>query len=173
MIKTYWRDGDLSKIENYELAKKDNFVGWDCHHRDEIRTLPSGITVFRSKQELIENGRYYNCPANELIFMTHSEHQKLHKAGEGNPNYGKPGTMKGKVFTAEHKANISASKKGENNPNYGKKFSDERKAKISTALTGKKLSDEHKAKLSVAHKGKTSIHKGKHWKIVDNKRVYY
>ena len=26
---------DISKIENYEFANKDNFKGWCCHHRLE------------------------------------------------------------------------------------------------------------------------------------------
>ena len=70
---------DLSNIENYELAKNDPTPNkWCIHHRDECKILPSGIIVIRTAKELIENDRYYNCPANELIFLTHSEHWKLH-----------------------------------------------------------------------------------------------
>lgn len=29
---------DISKIENYELAKRDNFSGWVIHHRLETHT---------------------------------------------------------------------------------------------------------------------------------------
>lgn len=76
-IKKFCKE-DPSMIENYDKAIADNTQTWHCHHRDEIRTLPSGIKVYRSKQELIENGRYYNCPANELIFLTNAEHIKLH-----------------------------------------------------------------------------------------------
>lgn len=77
-VKSYCKE-DISLIENYDKAINDKEHTWDCHHRDEIRTLPSGMKVYRSKQELIDNGRYYNCPANELIFLTASEHQSLHK----------------------------------------------------------------------------------------------
>lgn len=35
---------------------------------------------------------------------------------------------------------------------------------------GKKMSEEQKVKLSAAHKG---LCKGKHWKLVDGKRVWY
>lgn len=70
---------DLSKIENYELAIADPTPNkWCIHHRDECKVLPSGIIVLRTANELIENNRYYNCPANELIFLTQSDHWKLH-----------------------------------------------------------------------------------------------
>ena len=62
-------------IENYDLAKLDNFIGWDCHHRLELH--PDGSLRF-SKTSLQELDLYYNRPARELIFLTHSEHAKLH-----------------------------------------------------------------------------------------------
>lgn len=69
---------DYTQIENYDKAKADNFIGWHCHHRDEIRELPSGMIALRSATELKENDRYYNCPPNELIFLTNKEHARLH-----------------------------------------------------------------------------------------------
>lgn len=75
----YVLNKNIELIENYELAKADNFIGWDIHHKDEIRLLPSGMIALRTMEELIENGRYYNCPANELMFMKHSEHSALHR----------------------------------------------------------------------------------------------
>jgi len=78
--KKFCRD-DISLIENYHLAVKSN-EKWDLHHKDEIKILPSGIKVIRSKLDLVENGRYENCPANELIFLTHSEHMSLHRQNE-------------------------------------------------------------------------------------------
>lgn len=77
---------DVSLIENYEKAINDTEHMWILHHRDEVKTLPSGITVYRSVDELKENGRYWHCPANELIFMTREEHYTLHNA---NPEYRK------------------------------------------------------------------------------------
>lgn len=73
--------GDYTKIENYDKAIADSTQTWHCHHKDEVKILPSGIQVIRSKDELIENGRYYDCPPNELIFMTRSDHRKLHTIG--------------------------------------------------------------------------------------------
>ena len=63
---------DLSLIENYESAINDTTQTWDCHHRRE--------SIYSSK-DLIEIGEYWKRPAAELIFLTHSEHQQLHKKG--------------------------------------------------------------------------------------------
>lgn len=90
---------DISKIENYEKAVADPTQTWVCHHRDGVKILPSGIEVRRSKEELEENGRYYNCPANELIFLTREEHTILHQ--KGNKYW------KGKHHSEESKIKIS------------------------------------------------------------------
>lgn len=89
---------DISLIENYDKAINDKEHNWDCHHRDEVKVLPSGIVVKRTKQELIENGRYYKCPSNELIFLIRIEHQRLHKTG--------------RVVSEETKMKVSKSLKG-------------------------------------------------------------
>lgn len=78
-IKRYVKDGRFDLVENYDKAKADNFKGWAIHHRDEIRLLLSGMIVIRTREELIENDRYYNCPPNELIWLTSSEHTSLHR----------------------------------------------------------------------------------------------
>ena len=75
--KRYCKD-DISLIENYDKAIADHEQIWECHHRDEIKTLPSGIVVYRSVADLKESGRYWKCPANELIFLTESAHMLLH-----------------------------------------------------------------------------------------------
>ena len=71
---------EYTKIENYDKAIADTTQTWACHHRDEVRTLPSGIVVLRTAEELTEIGRYYDCPPNELIFLTKSEHSSLHSS---------------------------------------------------------------------------------------------
>ena len=93
---------DISKIENYELAKRDNFRGWVIHHRLEL--VETGAVVDSTKQDLMVLGIYYNRPASELIYLTKSEHQKLHRTG-------KPGPNRGKHFSEEHKRKLLESKK--------------------------------------------------------------
>ena len=71
-------------IENYYEAQKDDFNGWEIHHRMELRA--TGAVVDSSRQELINWGLYYNRPANELIFLKKEEHVKLHKGVHNNEN---------------------------------------------------------------------------------------
>lgn len=75
-IYRYCRRGEESKIENYELAKADNFKGWCIHHRLEL-TLEGDFA--HTMEDLIRLDMYYNRPYFELIFLRHNDHAKLHK----------------------------------------------------------------------------------------------
>ena len=160
------------KIENYEKAKKDGFVGWECHHRLETHT-PDGKRrdVDITQRELKALRMYYNRPPEELIFLTIKEHNAF---------------KKGKKRSDETRRKLSEAKKGEKNPNYGKPawnkgkhLSEETKKKMSEAhkdqtpwSKGKKFSEEYKKRLRESHKGKNIGNKnalgnknnlGKHW----------
>lgn len=67
----YCIQGEFHLIENYDKALKDDFIGWDLHHRFEEQ----GYTY----KELKKQNLYYNRPASELIFLTHAEHTALHE----------------------------------------------------------------------------------------------
>lgn len=69
---------DISLIENYEKAINDKTQTWICHHKSEI-------ALNKSKEELIAIGEYYHRPANELIFVTKSEHNTIHFRGRKMP----------------------------------------------------------------------------------------
>lgn len=73
--KPYYAPGELSKIANYEKARKDNYKGWHLYHRLELN--PDG-TTYKTRATLIREGIYYGRPADELIFLTVSEHSSLH-----------------------------------------------------------------------------------------------
>ncbi len=73
--KSYVKDGRIDLIENYELAKADNFKDWDIHHRLE---LTINDEYAHSKDELIRLDMYYDRPYFELIWVTSSIHQSLH-----------------------------------------------------------------------------------------------
>ena len=132
---------EYENIENYQKALADNFVGWCCHHR-------KGVYIAVEKLKAL--GMYYNRPASELIFLTESEHDILHK--------------KGKKFSEEHKKKLSEAHKG-------KKRSEETRKKIAEAK--KNISEETRKKIAEAKKGNTAT-KGMRWfnngKI--NKRCY-
>ena len=165
-------------IENYEKAKKDNFKGWECHHRLQTHNSDGERRLVNiSAAELQALDMYYNRPASELIFLPTSEHRLLHNEGENNPMYGKQ-------LSEETKERLSEHRKGENNAMYGKHHSEESKMKMSIAHKGKKLgkdnpfygkkhSEEARRKMSDAHKGKrlskehinkvAEANRGKHW----------
>lgn len=145
---------DFEKIENYDKAKKDNFKGWDCHHRLETHTSDGerrlvDITV----EELQALGLYFDRPPEELIFLPSSEHISLHKKGK---TY-----FKEKRHTEEAKKKISEAQKGENNSMHGK----------SPWNKGKKMSEEFCRKNSESHKGKPSPNKGKHLSAEIKKKI--
>lgn len=133
---------DISLIENYDEAVNDRTETWECHHKDEIRTLPSGIVVIRTRQDLLDSGRYFHCPANELIFLKHKEHSRIHALNRSE----------------EHKSKINES----NRSRKGMPMSEETRNKISNKLTGRnklkpawnrgtKLNQEGIVKLALAH----------------------
>lgn len=131
---------NYTNIENYEKAKADNFVGWCCHHRKG---------EFMPTKELKASKMYYHRPAEELIFLTESEHDSLHH--------------KGKQHSEETKKKMSEARKGEKHPMYGKKHSEEAKKKMSEAKKCKPKSEEHKKKLSENMKGENHPAFGMHW----------
>lgn len=74
---------DIEHIENYNLAKEDNFMGWVIHHRLETHNSDGKRRLVNlSKNELIALNMYYNRPASELIFMKNKDHTSLHNKGK-------------------------------------------------------------------------------------------
>lgn len=126
-----------------------------------------------------------------------AEYRRRGKAEYNLANGGDGGNgeaNKGKKRSDETKRKLSESHKG-NHPSEetrqkmsekrkGKKHSEEWSKKISEANKGRKFSEEHRRKLSEAKKGRTpwnkgkkgaqqAWNKGKHWKLVDGKQVWY
>lgn len=66
---------DYSLIENYDQAINDKTQYWHLHHRLEL-TLDGEYA--HSAEELIRMGMYYDRPYFELIYLSNSEHSRLH-----------------------------------------------------------------------------------------------
>ena len=124
---------DPMLIENYDKAIADKTQTWVLHHRLETHTSDGERRLVDLKpDELISLCMYFHRPAKEFIFLTKSEHIKLHKVGN------KRGPL-----SAETKEKISKAKKDKS-----KTLSEEHKRKISDAMKGKYRSEETKRKIA-------------------------
>lgn len=156
-VKQYCIEGQIHLIENYDLAINDENRMWDCHHRKETDEN-------KSRQELIEQGLYWNRPADELIFLTQKEHRCLHYKGQhlseetkkkiSDANRGKPASNKGKPCSDETKQKLSESLKGRTSPMKGRKLAEETKSKISSSMKGKNKGKAKKKYRWVTYDGK-------------------
>lgn len=152
-VKTYCSE-DINLIENYKQAINDKEKTWDCHHRLETDEN-------KSKQQLIDEGRYYNRPACELIFLTQHEHLSMHNTGK---KLSEEAIKKLKEVNTGRKVSEETRQKMSNSAKC-RKASEETKQKMSESLKeyykthdgyykNKKLPEETKKKMAEAHKGK-------------------
>lgn len=98
-----YRKNERHLIENYADALKDNFKGWDLHHRLEF-TIDDDLAL--SSKDLRRLEMYYNRPYYELIYLKHSDHIRLHMK-----KY-KPEWWKTHSLTSEHQKKMAAGRKG-------------------------------------------------------------
>ena len=145
---------NFSAVENYELAKADNFEGWVCHHRLETHNSDGEERLVQLEaSELKALGMYYDRPPEEFIFMKRKDHAKLHKIVTWHKNCNRRGTH----FKMPEGFSKIASERmlGDKNP---MKRPEQRK--------------RQSERMKIAAKGNTN-NKGKHWKLVNGKRIYY
>lgn len=135
-LSRYCKDG-IEKVENYDKAVSDTNNLWVLHHRDEIRILPSGMVAIRTSNDLMDIGRYWHCPANELIFMLEKEHMAMHA------HYQR--------VSPESRQKMRLAKLGK--PSARKFYSPSMatREKLRVAQTGKRLSPETRRKISEAN----------------------
>ena len=119
---------DISLIENYQDAINDKEQTWDCHHRLET-------DLGLSTQELNDSNRYWKVEAKYLIFLTPSEHHRIHSSllkGENNPKYGKPSWNSGKhnIYSEDTLQKMSKSLKGKSAWNKGINLSENIREKM-------------------------------------------
>ena len=117
----------------------------------------------------IDKNKMNNSLSN-LVYLTHSEHMKIHNKGKtlseeikrkiSAANKGENHGMFGKHRSEETKRKISDSQKGENGNMFGKHHSEETKRKISEANKGRKFSEDTKNKISNSSKDRIWINNG-------------
>ena len=151
----------LELVENYQQAEAEKVVNWQIHHRLEIQ--PDGTRV--SAKELVNQGKYWNRPASELVFMRCEEHTSLHNkcrtfSEETRKKLSE--ARKGRTLSEDTRKKLSEALSGDNNPMYGKHHSSETRLKMSAALKGMTLSAETRQKLSEALSGDNNPMYGKH-----------
>lgn len=109
------------EIENYELAKADNFIGWCCHHRNGEEF---------SREWLKLNNMYFNrSDPREFKFMHSKDHARLH--------FKLNGTRKGKHLSEETKAKMSEKMRGRKR----KPFSAETRKKMSISQSRRRSNE--------------------------------
>ena len=181
-MKTYERYcSEIENVENYEAAKKDNFNGWNLHHRLETHNSDGERRLVDiSRDELKALDMYWHRPAAELIFLTKSEHISLHKKGKPSGRKGthhseetkKKMSEAKRIMSEETRNKMSEARKGKSSGMKGKHHSEEAKIKQSEALKGKMHSEEWKKKISEAMKGHSVSEETKK-KMAEARKAYW
>lgn len=142
---------DYKNIENYEDAVRSPLI-YDLHHRLEIDEM-------QTRSDLKFLHLYFHRPPEELIFLEHGEHMRLHNMNMSTETRKKKAdAMKGNQCAMGHHCSAETRQKiSENNRRYWK---------------GKPRSPETRQKMSEAHKGKAGTCIGKHWHLEDGHRIW-
>ena len=186
-----------SAQKKYGIENFEKFLIQYCSTKEETDAAEKfWIAEYRSRgkaQYNIADGGHGGCgKRSEETKRKLSEVNKGKKLSEehkrklSEARKGKPSGHLGKKHSEETKRKIVATrrlngsykvseetKRKISEAQKGKPKSEETRKKMSEAQKGRKISEEHKRKMSEAHKGKPSPTKGKHWKLVDGKRVWY
>lgn len=163
-------DGDVTLIENYNIAIKDNTQTWHVHHRLETHDEQGNWREQQlTRRQLVEMNLYYRRPPKELIFLSPSEHDSWHKRNiqhtkeykkrmsekikethRCNPEIGQKISLalKGRKYTEEE---YIAHQKGYEKLR-GRVVSEETKQKQSKAMKGRKHTEEYKHHMSEVYK---------------------
>ena len=77
----YMKANEVQLIENYSLAKDDDFIGWVIHHRLETHNSDGEMRDIEiTPEELKALDMYFNRPAKELIFLKRGQHKSVHNS---------------------------------------------------------------------------------------------
>ena len=167
----YMGSGKLLKKakQKYCIENFEKFLIQYCYSKEETNKAERfWIAEYRSRGKaeynIADGGQ-----GGHIVAITDETRRKLSEAARN--------------ISEETRRKLSEAKKGKPTWNKGKCHSEETKRKISDAMKHRSVSDEVRRKISESHKGKTPWNKGKkgistsckgkHWKLVDGKRVWY
>lgn len=118
---------DITKVENYDIAKADNFEGWSLHHRFKTHFSDGTLRGCRlTEDELDALGMLYERPPEEFIIMRTGTLKRLGTQTSKEARKRMSDAHKGVPLSKKHKESLSKSGKG-------KKRSEETKRRISNA----------------------------------------
>ena len=78
-----------TEIENYNEAVSSP-ERWVCHHK---------LGLIYSSDELVKKGLYFNRPPEEFVFLTKTEHDKIHGFGHKHSKEGRDKLSNTKICT--------------------------------------------------------------------------
>lgn len=153
----------FSRLEGTEVDNdKENLVSLSCGehflaHYYLWKCTNTGYRRYTSRPIVCMYKRSLKYITDEIAELVASEWKQFDFSHSEETKRKMRKSHKGMKFSEEHRKKMSEAKKN---------ISKETRKKLSEAAKGKPKSEEHKRKFSEAHKGK-------HWKLVDGKRVYY
>ena len=154
-----------NNIENYTEAVKSPLL-YDLHHRREI-------SENKARKQLIAEDLYFHRPPEELIFIEHGEHKRLHNLNSSEETRHKISeSKKGHLVSEDTRKKMSAALKGEKSYMYGKPKSAETKNRISEALKGDKNPMFGKHPSAESRQKMSDVKKGLHWHLENGHRVW-
>lgn len=142
--------------ETAEAMAKDYEEARDIANQHIAESLKGRTISDETRRKMSERMK-----GNQYMKDKHHSDDTCRKMSESKK--GKSPWCEGKTLSEEHRSNISKSMKGKN---LGKTFTAEHRKKLSESHKAENLSNDVRKKMSESKKGK-------HWKIVDGKRVWY
>lgn len=165
-----WRCYSAKKNDYIGSENADGYIQLNLSNRGAIRQTKLHIIIAEMfvpmpdrykdvpREEMVVHHKDFNPhnndPSNNLMWMTRSEHNELHRNSDMTRKRISDGKV-GIVFSKEHKRKLSEAKKGEKHPNYGKHLSEETRNRIGKSNKGRIVSEDTRKKQSDAHKGTT------------------
>jgi hypothetical protein len=141
--------GTNEKSNLVKLTAAEHYVA----HQLLIKLYPTNRKLIHAAN--IMSGKLIGCRNNKSYSWIKKKHAEAVSQ-----------MFKGKPKSDDHKLKLSQARKSHSGPNKGKTFDAEYRKKLSQAHIGNKMTVESSDKKSASMKGKK-------WKLIDGKRVYY